>query len=65
MWNYHYPLSTFLYAKIALADKNYGTFLHDTGYKLNNKKNLSILLFQIYVAKLVNPIRKDLKLFRP
>ena len=45
MWNYHYPLSAWLYSKITSADESYSTFLHDTGYKLNNRKSFKHFTF--------------------
>jgi CRISPR-associated endoribonuclease Cas6 len=45
MWNYHYVLSSYLYKSIANSDSDYATFLHNTGYELNNRKRFKHFTF--------------------
>jgi CRISPR-associated endoribonuclease Cas6 len=45
MWNYHYPLSFWLYGIIAKADENYADFLHNKGYELSNRKRFKHFTF--------------------
>jgi CRISPR-associated endoribonuclease Cas6 len=45
MWNYHYPLSAWLYSVIAKADENYSDFLHNQGYKSANGKTFKHFTF--------------------
>lgn len=37
-WNYQYPLSSAIYKIIRSADKQYGDFLHNSGYGSENKQ---------------------------
>ncbi|MBI1183325.1 CRISPR-associated endoribonuclease Cas6 [bacterium] len=37
-YNYQYPLSGFIYKTIAKADAQFATFLHNEGYRLNEKQ---------------------------
>jgi CRISPR-associated endoribonuclease Cas6 len=45
MWNYHYPLSSWLYGIIAKADESYADFLHNKGYELSNRKRFKHFTF--------------------
>ncbi|MFC0181944.1 CRISPR-associated endoribonuclease Cas6 [Pseudarcicella hirudinis] len=45
MWNYHYPLASWLYRIIAKADADYATFLHGKGYVASNGKSFKHFTF--------------------
>ncbi len=65
MWNYHYPLSAFLYSRIALADESYSTFLHDSGYKLSNSKNFKHFTFSDLRCKISKSDTKGFEVVSP
>ena len=65
MWNYHYPLSSFLYSKIAQADEGYADFLHNTGYKLNNRKNFKHFTFSDLRCKIGKSDTKGFEVVSP
>lgn len=52
MWNYHYPLSSWLYNVIAKADKQYARFLHDEGYLIKQKKTFKHFTFSDLQARI-------------
>jgi CRISPR-associated endoribonuclease Cas6 len=45
MWNYHYPLSSWLYGIIAKADESYADFLHNKGYESSTRKRFKHFTF--------------------
>lgn len=55
MWNYHYPLSSWLYGIIAKADESYSEFLHDKGYDLPNGKRFKHFTFSDLRCKIGKP----------
>jgi CRISPR-associated endoribonuclease Cas6 len=65
MWNYHYPLSAFLYSKIASADENYSAFLHDTGYILNKSKSFKHFTFSDLRCKIGKSDTKGFEVISP
>jgi CRISPR-associated endoribonuclease Cas6 len=52
MWNYHYPLSAWLYGVIAKADESYARFLHENGYKTDNNKTFKHFTFSDLRARI-------------
>lgn len=52
MWNYHYPLASWLYGIIAKADNNYARFLHEEGYPVKEKKTFKHFTFSDLQAKI-------------
>lgn len=52
MWNYHYPLASWLYGILAKADKPYATFLHQKGYASQNTKTFKHFNFSDLVLKI-------------
>lgn len=52
MWNYHYPLSSWLYSVISRADEKYAAFLHDKGYRVDSGKVFKHFTFSDLRAKI-------------
>ncbi|WP_337040289.1 CRISPR-associated endoribonuclease Cas6 [Emticicia sp. 17c] len=52
MWNYHYPLASWLYNVIAKADDTYATFLHEKGYQTKQGKVFKHFTFSDLQAKI-------------
>lgn len=52
MWNYHYPLASWLYMVIAKADTQYAHFLHDEGYAVKQKKTFKHFTFSDLQARI-------------
>ncbi len=65
MWNYHYPLSSWLYGIMAKADESYAGFLHNTGYKLNKSKNFKHFTFSDLRCKVGKPDTKGFEIVSP
>lgn len=52
MWNYHYPLASWLYGIIAKADNTYARFLHEKGYPVKQQKTFRHFTFSDLQAKI-------------
>ncbi len=52
MWNYHYPLASWLYRVIAKADTHYSSFLHEKGYPVKQGKSFKHFTFSDLQAKI-------------
>jgi CRISPR-associated endoribonuclease Cas6 len=52
MWNYHYPLASWLYRVIAKADKQYSSLLHEKGYPVKEHKTFKHFTFSDLQAKI-------------
>ena len=52
MWNYHYPLASWLYGVIAKADIHYSRFLHEEGYPVKEGKTFKHFTFSDLHAKI-------------
>lgn len=52
MWNYHYPLASWLYSIIAKADNKYARFLHERGYPVKQRKTFKHFTFSDLQAKI-------------
>lgn len=52
MWNYHYPLASWLYQIIAKADTHYSSFLHEKGYTIKEGKTFKHFTFSDLQARI-------------
>jgi CRISPR-associated endoribonuclease Cas6 len=52
MWNYHYPLASWLYGIITKADNSYARFLHEEGFHVKEKKTFKHFTFSDLQAKI-------------
>jgi len=51
-FNYHYPLSAWIYKVFEKSDKEFSEMLHQSGYKLENGKNFKLFTFSdLYFPK--------------
>ncbi len=65
MWNYHYPLSSWLYGIIATADESYANFLHNTGYELSSRKRFKHFTFSDLRCKIGKSDTKGFEVVSP
>ncbi|GAB3506653.1 CRISPR-associated endoribonuclease Cas6 [Emticicia fontis] len=52
MWNYHYPLASWLYSVITKADSEYAGFLHEEGFHVKQKKAFKHFTFSDLQARI-------------
>jgi CRISPR-associated endoribonuclease Cas6 len=65
MWNYHYPLSSWLYGIIAKADESYADFLHNKGYELSTRKRFKHFTFSDLRCKIGKSDTKGFEIVSP
>jgi CRISPR-associated endoribonuclease Cas6 len=65
MWNYHYPLSSWLYGIIAKADERYADFLHNKGYELSTRKRFKHFTFSDLRCKIGKSDTKGFEIVSP
>lgn len=59
LFNYQYPLQSWLYGLISKADKDYASFLHNRGYEVpNSRKTFKHFTYSSLQITNANPVRK-------
>jgi CRISPR-associated endoribonuclease Cas6 len=59
LFNYQYPLQSWLYGLISKADNDYASFLHNRGYEVpNSRKTFKHFTFSSLQIKNAKPVRK-------